>query len=86
MNLPESLIDKHVTVISKIPEINGRLDPTDIKRINVNYFDHEIAVALSRYPNSYMIKHLTDMMQELKLDVINLRNHILWEHTEGEAL
>ena len=86
MNLPESLIDKNVTIISEIPVINGRVDPTEIKRIDVNYFEHEIAVALSKYPKSYMVKHLTDMMKELKQDVIELRKHILWEHTEGEAL
>lgn len=86
MKLPSSLIDREISVMSHIPVINGRLDPTDIKRIDVNYFEYEIARALNMYPNSHLIKHLTDIMQELKQDVIALRSHLVWENTEGEAL
>lgn len=76
MKRPVSLIDKEIKV--KVPY--------DWKCIDVNYIDHQVSTALETYPDSIVIKNLTDIIKELKLDIIASRSHSLWlEYTE-EAL
>lgn len=86
MKVPSSLIDKEVRIIREIPIIGNKINPLDIERIDVNYFEYEVSMAKEKYPNSKLIKQLTDMMQELKGDVIALRAHIRWTETTEEAL
>lgn len=86
MKVPSSLIDKEVRIIREIPIIGNKINPLDIERIDVNYFEYEVSMAKEKYPNSKLIKKLTDMMQELKGDVIALRAHIQWTETTEEAL
>lgn len=83
MKIPYSLIDKEVRILNG-PVSPGRLDPTNIQKIDVNYLEYELYVARERYPKSYLVNHLVKMIEELKQDIIALRSHILYIDCQHE--
>jgi len=77
MKMPNSLIDKQVRVLNG-PIITGRIDPTSLQKVEVNYLSYEVGAIMNRYPKSNTVKHLVDMIEELRQDVIALRSHVTW--------
>ena len=76
MKPPVSLTSKTVWVRS----------PITSKPMEVYYVHNQVDSALDTYPDSIVVKNLTDIIKQLQSDIKELRNHILWaEHTE-EAL
>jgi hypothetical protein len=83
MKLPHSLIDKKIMVLNG-PIIPGQIDPSALERVEINYLDNEISIARMRYPKSYLVNHLSNMINELKQDIIALRAHISYINCEQE--
>lgn len=73
MKTPVSLTSKTVWIKS----------PVTSTPIEVYYVNNQVGTALETYPDSIVIKNLTDIIKQLQSDIIQLRNHVLWvEHTE----